>query len=524
MNKSIVIDKNKIYNCDCKKIIKEMINANFKVDLILTDPPYNISRENNFNTIGRKGIDFGEWDKNFNQTSWLNGIGKIVNKNGSIIIFNDWKNMGEIAVKLEQEGFEVKDLIRWVKPSPMPRNIERRYVTDFEFLIWATKKGAKWTFNNNSETYLKPEWICSAPQKRIHPTEKPEPLIENLLLVHSNVGDIVFDPFSGSGCISSVAEKLDRYYIACEISQSFFNMSKKRIQENFLKPPFNHLGNKRRIIAELIGNFPKKEIKYFIEPFAGSSIVTSCYRTPKYFYLNDKDKHLSELLNFLSANDSDIIISKIEHIIKEYKLPIEQKIKYQEQYNKLKTDYNKEKCTDNYKLLVLILFGFNQQIRFNSKLNFNIPAGKFFWSSYHKQKLKNYIDNSKNKKIKFYSLDFDAFVDKIIKTINHNESLFYLDPPYLLSNATYNFIWTEKDEQKLINKLQQLTDNGFKWCLSNLIESKGKINQFLVDFIEKNKQKIKWKFLSDVDYHNSSYQRNSRDKKDIEILVWGNYE
>lgn len=88
------IFKNKLYNCDCKKIIKKMIKENFKVDLILTDPPYNISRKNNFNTMGRNGIDFGDWDKNFDQIDWLNGIGNIVNKNGSIIIFNDWKNMG----------------------------------------------------------------------------------------------------------------------------------------------------------------------------------------------------------------------------------------------------------------------------------------------------------------------------------------------------------------------------------------------------------------------------------------------
>lgn len=516
------ISKNKLYNCDCKKIIKQMIKTNFKVDLILTDPPYNISRKNNFNTMGRNGIDFGDWDKNFDQIDWLNGIGNIVNKNGSIIIFNDWKNMGGVASKLEQEGFEIKDLIRWIKPSPMPRNVERRYVTDFEFLIWATKKGAKWIFNNDSSTYLKPEYIFSPPQKRIHPTEKPESLIQELLSIHSNVGDVIFDPFSGSGCISSVADKLDRYYIGCEINKYYYEKSKKRLEENYLKPAFNHLGNKRRIIQELIGNFPKKNIVNFIEPFAGSAIVTSCYKSPKNFYLNDKDKYLSDLLLFLSSTNSKLIIKDVLKIINDYDLPINKKINYTNQYNKLKKDYNTDK--NIIKLLVLIIFGFNQQIRFNNKNEFNIPAGKFFWTDYHENKLKTYIDNCKTKNIKISSMNFDDFIDKIIKKIDNKNSLFYFDPPYLLSNATYNLLWSENDEKKLINKLQFLTDNGYKWCLSNLIESKGIVNNFLKDFIDKNKSKIRWKILSDIDYHNSSYQRNSKNKRDIEILIWGNYE
>lgn len=501
-----------------------MKDEQFKVDLILTDPPYNISRKNNFKTIGRSGIDFGEWDKNFDQLKWLNGIGEIVSKDGSILIFNDWKNLGNIAQKLEKEGFEIKDLIRWIKPAPMPRNTERRYVTDFELIIWATKKGAKWTFNKEIENYLRPEYEASPPigNNRIHPTEKPEYLIQELLRTHSNDGDIIFDPFSGSGVISVVADKLDRYFIASEIDKNYYEKSIKRLQLNYPKPAFNHLGNKYRMIFELIGNFPKKNIDNFVEPFAGSAIVTSSYKSAKKYWLNDSDKHLSEVLEYLLNNDSSVILRNTMEIIKKYKLPIGSKINYSSEYLKLRNSYNKTKNVSE--LLVLILYGFNQQIRFNNHDLFNIPVGKFFWNDYQQQKLISFIENCKNKKIETSSMDFLEFVKKMTKNLNSKKTLFYFDPPYYLSNATYNSNWGEIEEKKLIDCLQELTDKGYMWCLSNVIESKGKINLLLNNFINKNSKKIKWKILSEINYKNSNYQRQTRNKKDIEILLWGNYE
>ena len=523
LNNKNYLTKNKIYNIDCIDLIEQMKKENFKVDLILTDPPYNISRKNNFKTIGRSGIDFGDWDKNFDQLKWLNGISEILNKNGSILIFNDWKNMGIIAQKLEYEGFEIKDLIRWIKPAPMPRNILRRYVTDYEFIIWAVKKGAKWVFNNNKNNYLRPEFVFSSPSvKRIHPTEKPEKLINDLLKIHSNQGDIIFDPFSGSGTISIVADKLDRYFIASELDKTYYEKSIKRLNENYPKPAFNHLGNKWRMIKELIGNFPKKNIDNFIEPFAGSAIVTSCYKSAKKYWINDNDKHLSSILEYLLNNDSKIILKEIEHIIYKYKLPINESNNYLIQYNKLKSDYNKHKSISH--LLVLILYGFNQQIRFNSNDEFNIPIGKFFWTNYHKEKIKLFIDNCKSKKIETSNLEFDEFINDIIKKIDKNNSFFYFDPPYYLSNATYNTMWTIEKEEKLIKCLQKLTDDGYKWCLSNVIESKGNKNKLLEKFIRDNNKKIKYRYLNEINYKNSNYQRSSKTKDDIEILVWGNYE
>jgi DNA modification methylase len=148
------------------------------INAIITDPPYNISKNNNFTTMGRAGIDFGEWDKGFDLTSWIEDASRIIVPGGAIVIFNAWRNLGTISDSLEKHDFDIKDVIRWVKNNPMPRNIDRRFVVDYEYAIWAVKKGASWTFNNLSDTYERPEIKCSLTPKNekslgVHPTQKP---------------------------------------------------------------------------------------------------------------------------------------------------------------------------------------------------------------------------------------------------------------------------------------------------------------------------------------------------------------
>ena len=500
-----------------------MIEENFKVDAIITDPPYNISRKNNFKTIGRNGIDFGTWDWEFDQIEWLNSINKILVPGGTIIIFNDWKNLGIISKKLESLNFEIKDILRWIKPNPMPRNTNRRYVTDYEFALWATKPGRKWTFNKEKEKpYLKPEFIHSVVSniKRIHPTEKSESLIEEIVKIHTNEGDVIFDPFSGSGTISYVANKLNRYYIASEISKKYFDESKKRIRNSYIKPAFNHLGNKFRMIEELLRQFPKKNIDYFVEVFAGSGIVSMNYQNPKKIFLNDNDVWLTKLLEYLINNNPENIIKRIEIIIKKFKLPInEAKIKYDNEYNNLKKSFNDSKKIDE--LFVLILYGFNQQIRFNSKDEFNIPPGKFSWNAYQRNKLINFCLAAKDRKFSIKNEDFVDFVNSIKKQINRKNTIFYFDPPYLISNATYNLSWSEEKEKKLINLLNEITNEGYKWILSNVIESKGVENKLLKNFISNNSN-ISYEFINEVNYKNSNYQRKNKDSIDKEILIKGN--
>ena len=200
-------------------------------DLILTDPPYNISQDNNFSTMKsakRQGLDFGEWDKGFDDLLWLELAVDRLSKNGSIIVFCSVKRISYIIEKLESLGLEYKDTIRWVKPNPMPRNRDRRYVVDAEYAVWCAR--GKWTFNRLSDKYGRPEIVCAAPSKRLHPTQKPDFLMETLIARHSNPGDMVLDPFMGSGTTGVAAKKLGRKFCGIEKDAGYFAAARDRLQ------------------------------------------------------------------------------------------------------------------------------------------------------------------------------------------------------------------------------------------------------------------------------------------------------
>ena len=225
-----MVELNKIYNEDCLEGMKRI--ADKSVDLILTDPPYNIARENNFATMGRSSIDFGEWDKGFDQFVWLNEVPRILTQNGSAIIFNDWKNVGEIAKYCESIGLVIKDMLRWEKTNPMPRNRDRRYVTDYECAIWVTNKKARWTFNRLSDTYQRPKFIygvVGGKEKTGHPTQKPLKLMEELLEIHSNKGELVLDCFIGSGSTAIACLNTNRNFIGFELDETYFDLANERI-------------------------------------------------------------------------------------------------------------------------------------------------------------------------------------------------------------------------------------------------------------------------------------------------------
>lgn len=231
-----MIEENKIYNMDCLKGIDIMIQQGIKVDSIITDPPYNISRKNNFNTLNRQSIDFGEWDKNFNQFEWLDKSFNILKDGGSLFLFNDWKNIGEIAKKCESIGYIIKDMVRWRKENPMPRNRDRRYIVDFEVAIWLVKPNKKWTFNRLSPTYDRCEYnhpITPLSEKKHgkHPTQKPIKLMEEIIQRHTNKGDLILDLFMGSGSTAIACLNTDRKYIGFELNKDYFELASKRIED-----------------------------------------------------------------------------------------------------------------------------------------------------------------------------------------------------------------------------------------------------------------------------------------------------
>ncbi len=222
-------------NCDYVELADEMIEQNIKVDLLLTDPPYCVSRNHQlgFSNMGRAGMDYGEWDYNFDQKEWIIKTSELVKNGGSIIIFNDWKNISYMCEALQESGFIIKDLLRWEKNNPMPRNVNSRYVTDFEVAVWAVKGSKKWTFNKpESVPYLRPVFksgLVPGGKNRIHPTQKHLGIIEEIIKVHSNPDDLIFDPFSGSGTTALACKNLGRNFIGSEIDKQYYEKAIKRL-------------------------------------------------------------------------------------------------------------------------------------------------------------------------------------------------------------------------------------------------------------------------------------------------------
>lgn len=211
---------------DCLERMKEIPDGS--VNLVLTDPPYNIARENNFTTMGRAGIDFGEWDKNADILSYIEDVSRVLNKNGSFIVFNAWKNLGDIVKQAEYFGFDTKDMLRLEKSNPMPRNRDRRYITDYECAIWFTKQKGKWTFNRQDEKYQRPKFVHSI-DKGYHPTQKPLTLMEELVKIHSNEHEVILDCFMGSGTTGVACRNLGRKFIGVEMNEGYFEIAKERI-------------------------------------------------------------------------------------------------------------------------------------------------------------------------------------------------------------------------------------------------------------------------------------------------------
>ena len=234
-----------LYKGDCLEVMDKLIADGVKVDAVITDPPYNIARANNFHTMKnkygkqahRRGIDFGEWDKGFDLFTWIDKGVELLDKDGSMFIFNDWKNIGEIAKYAESLGMEIKDCFRWEKLNPMPRNRDRRYITDFEMAVWLVKKGSKWIFNRQDAKFERPKFVSglvSGKEKTEHTTQKPIKLMEHIVAIHTHDGMTVFDPFMGSGTTGVACVNTNRNFIGIEMNDKYFEIAKERI-ENLVK-------------------------------------------------------------------------------------------------------------------------------------------------------------------------------------------------------------------------------------------------------------------------------------------------
>ncbi|WP_302625682.1 Dam family site-specific DNA-(adenine-N6)-methyltransferase [uncultured Eubacterium sp.] len=292
----------------------------------------------------------------------------------------------------------------------------------------------------------------------------------------------------------------------------------------------NYTGGKYKLLPQILPFFPK-DVDKVVDLFCGGCNVGININCNKVQF-NDSNKYLIGLLDTFRRLTKDEIFEWLFTAIDRYNLSLVSENGYEyygcesskglgsynkEGYNKLRKDFNNKTIHDDeyfLMLYLLIVYSFNNQLRFNKKGEFNLPVGKRDFNAKMQEKLKGFLDRIKSGDYGFINRDFreiklDEFTDK---------SFFYVDPPYLITCATYNEQdgWTEKDEYDLLSYLEQLDKKGIRFALSNVLENKGKKNKILSDWIEKNK---KFKAISlDYDYSNSNYH-TKREGVTKEVLV-----
>ena len=275
-----------------------------------------------------------------------------------------------------------------------------------------------------------------------------------------------------------------------------------------IKSPLNYVGGKYKLLPQLLPLFPK-EIGTFYDLFGGGFNVGVNVEAERYVY-NDKLHPITNLLRDMYQNDISTLLENIDKYIADYGLSKTNK----EGYLRLRSDYNEipEPFRPSCALYALIAHGFNNQVRFNGKGEFNLPFGKREFNPTLRKRFIVFVEKLQTLDVKFYSKDFRNFkVDAFDR-----RDFIYCDPPYLLSLATYNENggWTERDEKDLYTFLNEI-GGKVRWAMSNVLETKGKRHSLLESWVRKNGYKIHY---LNADYSNSNHQRKKY-KPDVEILI-----
>lgn len=297
-----------------------------------------------------------------------------------------------------------------------------------------------------------------------------------------------------------------------------------------IQSPLNYTGGKYKLLPQILPLFPTK-IATFVDLFCGGCNVGINVAADTHIY-NDHCKALIELYELMNRCETSLFLDKIEQIIGKYNLSDIKTKGYEfygcngadglsrynkNNYLKLRSDVNSMAAhNDEYyiALYVLIVYAFNNQIRFNRKGEFNLPPGKRDFNLKMQSKLTDFIARLHEQNAAFTSLDFHQLnLDKL----GRNDFV-YADPPYLITCAAYNEQggWTKDHEYALLNLLDNLNERNIKFALSNVIEAKGKKNIILQDWI--NRQNYRMVNLN-YTYKNSNYQRKNKESETKEILV-----
>ena len=252
---------NRIVNGNSLEILKKIPDKTF--DLVFADPPYNMqigeklkrpdnSKVNGVNDKWDQFLNFKHYD-DFCK-SWLKECKRILKDNGTIWVIGTYHNIFRLGYHLQNLNYWILNDVIWRKNNPMPNFKGTRFTNAHETLIWASKnKKSKYTFNYqslkclNDDLQMRSDWmlpICNGKErlkkdgKKVHSTQKPEALIHRIILATTNKGDLIFDPFLGTGTTAVVAKKLGRKYFI-EKDKKYFLAAYQRINKtNIIKDDY----------------------------------------------------------------------------------------------------------------------------------------------------------------------------------------------------------------------------------------------------------------------------------------------
>ncbi|MCL2662295.1 MAG: site-specific DNA-methyltransferase [Oscillospiraceae bacterium] len=207
------------------------------IDLILTDPPYNIAKYStgNIPLPGRTPLnnDIADWDKiDIDPAELVSEFKRILKPKGNIFVFTSYNSIGKWHEIFDKE-YDTFQFFIWHKTNPVPKIYKNGFLNSCEIIICMWNKGHNWNFINQKEMHNFFECpICVAPERLKnpkHPAQKPIKILKHIIKIASNENDTVFDPYMGTGSTGVAALQLNRMFIGCEINREYFNAAQERL-------------------------------------------------------------------------------------------------------------------------------------------------------------------------------------------------------------------------------------------------------------------------------------------------------